>query len=1323
MDSDDTQANATPVVVRKRRRWLPPVAAALVLALAGGIAWLTHSERGAQFTLALAADLSNGMVQTGGVSGTWNDAVHIDNLTLQLENQKISIDDITLDLQLAQLLTGKLHIASLHAGKLGIVSKIDQTDEPPKLPDRIALPLRLQIDSVRVDSGQIAWGPLNVITLGAFAFRMDFDGQRYLLNLEEFSARSGSDKTAFNGNLNGQATLSATSPYPLQATLSSNGETMMDGRTISANGKLALQGSLAEMIASIALHIDRAEMTGTIALRPFAEQMLGKADLSARALDLATLSGDLPKTALNLDLHATENGDGNLSIINPSAGLYNEGRMPLHRLRIDFSQKGSAFNIDRIATALGSAQRPAGTIDGNGRLANGALALTLKTEALDLQKIDQRVRATRLAGNLDVRHADGRQTFTLALSEPLKKNRLTLNAHAIVADDAINVDKAELRAGNSAVDLTARIALNGRQAFDAKGTVRTFNPRDLGDFAQLPVLQINGDFAASGTRSPALEADASFRIANSRLANQPLAGESRAQLRADTLMVPMLSLTAGANKLSAQGKLGQRDARIDFHLDAPALDQLGAGFGGAMRIDGDIRGSVQRPRIVANWSGSRVRAPNQILFTSLQGKADVALDRNANAALVEAVDIDAGAQGLRIGEQQLKNLSVRGRFAAQANAPLSLAVRGDGMAGSVLDAENFSIDASGTTARHMLGVTLNEHDQTWKLAASGGLQDLARAPRWEGRIDTFDSSGRVNARLAASAPLLVSQRQVQLDQFRLNTGDGSGNAIVAIEQFLHNERGIATRGRFDHLRIGELLRYLQPDLPVSTDLVLGGEWDLKLGNRLDGSFGVRRESGDVAMLSNAPVRLGLTTLNASGTASNGRVALKFLAEGNQTGRIDINASTTVGGDGRLAIASGSPLTGTARIDAPTLGWLGPMISPALVTEGRLQGNVALDGTFGRPHFSGQINADGLRLLFTDTGVDLKQGTLRSEFRGDQLIINNLSFRNGGSLAITGPLSMVREQLALELSIQATQYKLIDRSDRKLTVSGSSVVGWRDGQAKADGRFTVDSGFLDIGTADTPQLSDDVVIIGRSPKQGTKTVIALDLKLGLGKGIHLKGRGLDATLAGEINLLASAGEALRAQGNLRIASGTFKAYGRELAIEQGLLRFNGPLTNPALDILAMRRGQEVEAGVSVGGTVLAPRITLVSDPTVTDAEKLSWLVLGHGLSGVGDGDISALQAAAGSLLTQGAAAGLQSQIATAFGLDDFSIGTDSTSSLQERIVTLGKKISSRLYVSYQQGLENASSVLLLRYTLTPRITLEGEAGTRSALSLFYNFAFD
>src|SRR5690606_16903588 len=276
---------------------------------------------------------------------------------------------------------------------------------------------------------------------------------------------------------------------------------------------------------------------------------------------------------------------------------------------------------------------------------------------------------------------------------------------------------------------------------------------------------------------------------------------------------------------------------------------------------------------------------------------------------------------------------------------------------------------------------------------------------------------------------------------------------------------------FVHLQINDLLHYARPDVPISADLAVGGAWDFKLGNRLDGSFSLQRESGDVSMLGNAPVKLGLTMLQANATATGGRLALQFFAEGTQTGRIAADFTSALGsGDKRLTLTSQAPLNGNVRVDTPALGWLGPMISPMLVTEGSLHGDVALAGSVANPRITGRMDADKLRLLFTDTGVDLKQGTLRSEFRGEQLVINELRFTNGGTLSINGPLSLVKQQLALDLSVTAAQYKLIDRSDRKLVISGNGTAGWRDGRAKANGSFTADSGFFDIGSTDMPQLS-------------------------------------------------------------------------------------------------------------------------------------------------------------------------------------------------------------------------------------------------------------
>ena len=73
------------------------------------------------------------------------------------------------------------------------------------------------------------------------------------------------------------------------------------------------------------------------------------------------------------------------------------------------------------------------------------------------------------------------------------------------------------------------------------------------------------------------------------------------------------------------------------------------------------------------------------------------------------------------------------------------------------------------------------------------------------------------------------------------------------------------------------------------------------------------------------------------------------------------------------------------------------------------------------------------------------------------------------------------------------------------------------------------------------------------------------------------------------------------------------FGQRLTIERGRLIFDGPIDNPALDIVALRKNLQVEAGVKVTGTARVPRVELTSEPPVPDGEKLSWLVLGQGLA--------------------------------------------------------------------------------------------------------------
>jgi translocation and assembly module TamB len=1295
------------------------IAAVLLAMLFAGVGWLAGSERGTQAVFSMVRHWSGNALQVSGVHGRLAGPLQLDEISLDRKDQRLTFRNVQFDWRPSELFQRRLHVSLLRIGHLAINSKMQQKTPPLTLPATLALPVTLQIDRVQVDGGSLGWGPLNMIDLGALAFNLDFDGRRYRLGLERMEMQSATAANRVSGHFSGEATLSATRPYALRARLSSGGTTRLKDRAIGASGHINIDGTLAELAASIDLAVDQAQAKGRIALRPFSAQPLGNADLTVQALDLSTLATALPRTAIDLRLTALEDGSGELSATNAAAGVVDEARLPLADLQLAFKQSSGQFFFERIAATLGTARQPAGKVTGNAHFANGALTLKLMTRALDLQRVDHRLRATRLAGTADIAHVAGRQELTLALTEPWQKNTLALSAHAVLADAGVTVDRAELRAGEARVTASGHVELSGRQSFAAEGRVSRFRLQDIGNFAQLPRLDLNGSFSLRGTRAPKLEADLAFQIIDSSVAGNPLHGDGRAQLRGERITIPKLLLVAGDNRLSMQGELAQRDSSLTFSLGAPRLDQLGPGFGGALQANGTARGSLKAPQLSAVWQADRVRLPGSVQIEAMQGKAEFNINPG-QPFFISGATVDASAHMLKSGGRELAALTARIRYAPQPDAPLALELHAQGVSSEELRANRIDITASGTTARHTLDAAMTETGQNWSLRASGGLRDLARAAQWQGSMDRLDASGTFSAHLAAPAPFSVSQQRVQLEQFHIDSSSGT----MVVEHFLRDARAIVTRGRVDRLLLASLLKFAGPSPALSTDLQLAGEWDVSIADTVSGRIKLRRQQGDIVMRGSASVALGLRALEASATASNGRLNVQLVGDGQRLGHIDANLNTSLSSSARrFSIAPDAPISGVAHVDIPTIGWAAPLMSASLITEGRLQSNISIAGSFAAPRLAGQVNGSGLRLFFTDLGVDLRQGMLESEFTGAGLVIRSLRFQNAdGQLLASGSANFAAGKPAAQLSLSAERFPVMNRSDRKLTVSGASQIVLAEGRAKVSGSFKVNSGFFDIGREGMPQLSPDVVIVGQTKKQAAQIAAAIDVSIDLGEDVVLRGRGLDAVLAGQVRLLSAPGEPLQAQGTVRVAKGTYTVYGRALAIEQGLLRFTGPLHNPALDILAMRRGQQVEAGVAVRGTVLAPRVMLVSEPSVPDAEKLSWLVLGRGLSAAGDADLGALQSAAAALLSESAASGVQSQLATAFGLDTLSVST-SQDNLQQRILTLGKQISSRLYVSYQQGLATATSALLIRYTLTPRLTLEAEAGTRSVLSLFYNISFD
>jgi translocation and assembly module TamB len=251
-------------------------------------------------------------------------------------------------------------------------------------------------------------------------------------------------------------------------------------------------------------------------------------------------------------------------------------------------------------------------------------------------------------------------------------------------------------------------------------------------------------------------------------------------------------------------------------------------------------------------------------------------------------------------------------------------------------------------------------------------------------------------------------------------------------------------------------------------------------------------------------------------------------------------------------------------------------------------------------------------------------------------------------------------------------------------------------------------------------SRDVVFVGPQVPKAVDVgmTIAARVTIILGSDVKLSAEGLETKLRGAVTVIEDPVQGTKATGQLELSEGTFKAYGQDLVIERGRLYFaGGPIYDPGIDVRAYRKIAEdnVTAGINARGTLKAPEVSVWSDPTMSESEALSYLLLGRPLESTNQQEGSMLANAATSLGIKGGNL-LAKKLGAALGLQEASIVPGNT--LQEAAFVIGKYLSPRLYVSYGIGLFDASSTLRLRYLISEHLHLEAQTGARTSGDALY-----
>ncbi len=1200
--------------------------------------------------------------------------------------------------------------------------------EPAKPPVSLALPIDLRVRNL--DVGELRVGARGDVprVLNNIAGDVRLNADEILIERGAF--QSGPSKVTISGRID------ARSPFALRA----DAQVTSTLRDQGVTAKLRASGTVLDAFVEMEADGTDARAQLTARLTPFAPVPLAKLNADVAHFNPAAWFDGAPTMRLRgqADLKpvaaatATIAGfslDGPFSIENLDAGPIDKERVPVRSARGTLT-----WSADTLTLALHRVEGIRGAASGSltwSSAANG-ISAKLALAGIDASTIYSTAAPTRIDGVLNYALVDQSQRFTgtlrtdtaLAVGK-VKGLDLAADFNLLLRDQILNIESARLRIADGTAELTGRVELHGNYASRAKGT---FDKLDLARLVKGLDTRLNGTVELDARFKPTILGRADIALTDSQLMGRALDGRATIAVAEQRIDVD-INVASRSARLTARGGLGA-GRELTFELVAPQLAEIVPRTSGSVTVSGAASGEFSAPQLRAEVTASDLKFANGQTLDSL----------------VASITGGAGA-----------------------TAPLAVSVKMTGHRAPNPDASlaSATLIARGITSDHTVelnGTTLSK--QPVRLVASGGWRaDTSQNFAWRGSLIAAETGKPLELRLSEPAPIAIAPGSVVFGPARF---DARGTQFSAAEVQLNDGRW-RTSGTFDGLKPQTLdarataaRRVVRTGSRERPPLTLQGRWNLDLAETLTGAVVVERTAGDVYGGIDALNPIGISDLGLALSVLNNRVTGSAYVRGKALGRLDAAIDAYVDTSGGVQLARNRPFR--IHIDAvlPDLSWMGPLIGDSVQVEGSGSIKTAISGTPAEPTASGPIRASGLRIAYVEQGLRLEDGTLDANLEDGVLVVNELvftgtprvapddkraaedvSFETPGRLRAVARIAL--RTLTGSVGIQTDRLPVLQRRDRWMVLSGEGGITLAPERVDLYAKLQVDGAYIDFsrlrGARSLP--SDVVVVRAEQPSKVDAAVdVTLDIRGSLGNRFYIRGAGLEARLDGALDILGRPGQLL-AEGNVRTRSGTYQGYGQRLQIQRGILTFQGPIENPALNVLAVRTGLPVDVGVSIGGTAARPIVRLYSDPSMTDVEKLNWLVLGRPPGAAGDGGQErALLSAAASALFAGQVDSASTTLMQSLGIDEISLrpGQDSSSILPREtvagtlrsatgttaasdFVAIGKRLNDDLYLTFEQAISGAATYVALNYQLSRRLSLIGRAGTTTALDLVYSIAFD
>lgn len=868
--------------------------------------------------------------------------------------------------------------------------------------------------------------------------------------------------------------------------------------------------------------------------------------------------------------------------------------------------------------------------------------------ALAIRRLDLTSRAGRLAlsGTLDA----------------ARQANLRLNLAALPTDGAVT------RAGDVSI---------GRLALDAVATGPIASPNLSATLAVADVVSpgvrigaVDGRLAIAPPTREGGDRALSFALTGRGLvpADPAIARAlgGRLSITADGSITPDIVLVTPAARIETptatatwSGRVGERVARGRGEASIPDLavlsDLVGRPLKGRARLAADVDGDPGRYRVTAKLDGA---VDNLSLGIASLDRA--LAGRLALVGTVNRLPGGVGFEGLRLS------------------------------GGSVL----LTVDGPATTDAADLKVALD-------------VADLKRA------------DARLSGALAVRAGVAGSLMQPDVDATAVVRGWAGGGV----------EPRLAVKGR-----LGERIDITADvkALPLALSALVAP--DLGLTGTLEGSFSA---AGDPAAPEGS-YRIAATRVTAKPAASAGLQPAELRAAGRlSAGRATVDASLAVPRVGTLKAVGSVPLK-AGNLDLALTGPVDVAVANAFLAEGgrQVSGQLTLDF-----RLSGPVNAPTVggsatlaRGTFYDPAVGIRLDGIAGRFlaQGNAVVIERLTAgtRNGGQLSVAGRVSTdAGAGFPADLRITGQRAQVLSSdvitatADIAMTISGPLARGPR-----IAGRIDLISTEIAIpdrlpiqyqplpgtqhikpGPAAQAKLRQERQA-AKQRARGKPFVATLDLTVSARNRIFVRGRGVQAELAGDLRITGTS-ENPTVLGGFDLRRGDITLAGQRITFVRGKVAFTGDLT-PTLDFVAQTQASDVTAQIAVTGRASEPQFVLSSQPPLPQDEVVSRILFNRAAGGLNG--LQALQLA--QTIAQLSGTGgpdAFDKLRKAVGADSLDVTAGASGG---PAVGAGKYINRNVRLGVRAGATPADTGATVDVDVNRRLRLRGQLGADGSASV-------